>query len=151
MNKLADEQNTRMTTAEQNGTDFYARITPGYISARHQRRTGRHDLFASAISLIGERHGKFELVELVNALLFDIESSERRAEELQDELADVYALLPGYHYMDPPDGGDVSPLEQMRRLAEDAKAHRKTITNGNISEDRKTLASGDMPPGGASE
>lgn len=46
---------------------------------------------------------------------------------LQAELAAVYALLPGYHYMDPPDGGDVTPLEQMRRMAEDAANYRNGL------------------------
>lgn len=40
---------------------------------------------------------------------------------LQAELAEVYSLLPGYRYMDPPDGGDVTPIEQMRRMAQDAR------------------------------
>lgn len=44
---------------------------------------------------------------------------------LQSELAEVYSLLPAGIYMDPPDGGDVSPLEQMRRMAEDAKSWRE--------------------------
>lgn len=38
--------------------------------------------------------------------------------------ADLLALLPGPHYMNPPDGGDVSVLEQLRRMSEDAAAWR---------------------------
>jgi hypothetical protein len=34
------------------------------------------------------------------------------------------ALLPGTYYMDPPDGGDVSVYEQMRRMAKDAARYR---------------------------
>lgn len=41
-----------------------------------------------------------------------------------DQLAKFAALLPGPHYMDPPDGGDVSALEQMRRMSEDAARWR---------------------------
>jgi hypothetical protein len=52
-------------------------------------------------------------------------------ERLQSEIAEVYALLPGYHYMDPPDGGDVSPLEQMRRMAEDAEKWREHCGHSN--------------------
>jgi hypothetical protein len=44
---------------------------------------------------------------------------------LQSELAEVYAMLPDSHYMDPPDGGDVTPLEQMKRMAEDARHWRE--------------------------
>lgn len=46
---------------------------------------------------------------------------------LQAELAVVYALLLGYHYMAPPDGGDVTPLEQMRRMAADAENYRNGL------------------------
>lgn len=46
---------------------------------------------------------------------------------LQAELADVYSLLPAAIYMDPPDGGDVTPLEQMRRMAEDAANYRNGL------------------------
>lgn len=34
------------------------------------------------------------------------------------------ALLPGSHYMDPPDGGDVSIEEQFQRMAKDAARYR---------------------------
>jgi hypothetical protein len=37
---------------------------------------------------------------------------------------ELLALLPGTYYMDPPDGGDVSIMEQMRRMAEDAARYR---------------------------
>lgn len=39
--------------------------------------------------------------------------------------ADLLALLPGTYYMDPPDGGDVSVLEQLRRMSEDARKWRE--------------------------
>jgi hypothetical protein len=38
--------------------------------------------------------------------------------------ADLAALLPGTYYMDPPDGGNVTLLEQLRRMAEDAARYR---------------------------
>lgn len=34
------------------------------------------------------------------------------------------SVLPGVHYMDPPDGGDVTPLEQVQRMAKDAARYR---------------------------
>jgi hypothetical protein len=39
------------------------------IDAAHPLRTGRHDLWAEAMRLVGERHAKSDLVELVNWLL----------------------------------------------------------------------------------
>lgn len=47
------------------------------------------------------------------------ERDKARAE--RDALADV---LPGYYYMDPPDGGNVPVLEQLRRMAKDAERYR---------------------------
>lgn len=44
-----------------------------------------------------------------------------RIERLREELNAAYGLLPGPYYMDPPDGGSVEPLEQLRRMAEDAE------------------------------
>ncbi|MCC7082555.1 MAG: hypothetical protein IT530_17960, partial [Burkholderiales bacterium] len=37
---------------------------------------------------------------------------------------DVLSTLPGVYYMDPPDGGDVPVLEQLRRMANDAARYR---------------------------
>lgn len=37
-------------------------------------------------------------------------------------------LLPGPYYMDPPDGGDVPIVEQLRRMAADAKKYRELHT-----------------------
>ena len=36
----------------------------------------------------------------------------------------ISALLPGTHYMDPPDGGSVALIEQLQRMAHDAARYR---------------------------
>lgn len=36
----------------------------------------------------------------------------------------ISALLPGVYYMDPPDGGNVTLLEQLQRMAKDAERYR---------------------------
>ena len=48
---------------------------------------------------------------------------------------DLYSLLPGPYYMDPPDGGDVPLFEQLRRMSEDAAKwrNRKTLTADEIT------------------
>ena len=38
---------------------------------------------------------------------------------------DIVRLLPGPYYMDPPDGGDVLLIEQLRRMAKDASRYRR--------------------------
>lgn len=73
---------------------------------------------------------------VVDAKAYDALLAERDARLLQvDTLTDWYsnsldvireitAALPGAHYMDPPDGGDVSVPEQVRRMAKDAERYR---------------------------
>ena len=46
------------------------------------------------------------------------------ADSLRAELEACVATLPGSLYMDPPDGGDVPPSEQLRRMAQDAARYR---------------------------
>ena len=44
---------------------------------------------------------------------------------------EVVALLPPSYYMDPPDGGSVSLLEQLQRMAKDAARYRWLRQSGN--------------------
>lgn len=45
-------------------------------------------------------------------------------ERLEEELSQCAIALPGTYYMDPPDGGNVSIPEQIRRMAKDAARYR---------------------------
>ncbi|HEJ9917879.1 TPA: hypothetical protein SMO01_005814 [Pseudomonas aeruginosa] len=45
-------------------------------------------------------------------------------ERLEAELSQCAIALPGTYYMDPPDGGNVSIPEQIRRMAKDAARYR---------------------------
>lgn len=51
------------------------------ISAAHPLRSGRHDLYQEAMRLVGARHSKFALVELVTWLLLKAESAPVRKAE----------------------------------------------------------------------
>lgn len=42
-----------------------------------------------------------------------------------EETGNLWALLPGTYYMDPPDGGEVTLFEQLRRMSEDAAKWRE--------------------------
>ncbi|MCS9372444.1 hypothetical protein N1E56_15095 [Pseudomonas aeruginosa] len=60
-------------------------------------------------------------------------------ERLEAELSQCAIALPGTYYMDPPDGGDVSIPEQIRRMAKDAARYRwlrerdlETIRQGGV-------------------
>lgn len=50
--------------------------------------------------------------------------AEGRKDEREATLAEFCALLPGPYYMDPPDGGSATVLEQFRRMAQDAAKWR---------------------------
>lgn len=51
-----------------------------------------------------------------------------------DLIREVTAAIPGVTYMDPPDGGDVSIQEQIRRMAKDAERYRFVIDRGVLNE-----------------
>jgi hypothetical protein len=60
-----------------------------------------------------------EAAELANVL------EEAYAEGRADQTDEFAELLPGTYYMDPPDGGNVSVLEQFRRMSHDASMWRE--------------------------
>jgi hypothetical protein len=51
------------------------------ISAAHPLRSGRHDLYAEAMRLVGAKRSKFALVELVTWLLLKAEQPPIRKSE----------------------------------------------------------------------
>lgn len=59
-------------------------------------------------------------VELSGSLTFTTLHHEARETELNNALCE---LLPGTQYMDPPDGGSVTPLEQVSRMVADYRQH----------------------------
>jgi seryl-tRNA synthetase len=49
-------------------------------------------------------------------------------------IEECVAALPGVTYMDPPDGGDVSVPEQLRRMAKDAERYRHMRGNATFRD-----------------
>lgn len=47
---------------------------------------------------------------------------------------ELWKLLPGTYYMDPPDGGDVPLLVQLQRMAADAAKWRKWLSEGKCDD-----------------
>ena len=62
--------------------------------------------------------------ETIAALLDRLDKAERERERLREFERSAALTLPGVYYMDPPDGGDVPVLEQLRRMAKDAARYR---------------------------
>ncbi|HED2292007.1 TPA: ead/Ea22-like family protein [Klebsiella pneumoniae] len=60
-----------------------------------------------------------------------------KAQQVDEELCKL--LPPGVEYMDPPDGGDVEPIEQVRRMVADyrqriAEQESRSVTVENLQE-----------------
>ncbi|EMB2229355.1 hypothetical protein U8K87_004196 [Pseudomonas aeruginosa] len=53
-------------------------------------------------------------------------------EQLESEIDQCASALPGTYYMDPPDGGNVSIPEQIRRMAKDAARYRGLRDEGYL-------------------
>ncbi len=56
---------------------------------------------------------------------WDKQLTDAYAEGRKDEQEELASVLPGTYYMDPPDGGSVTVLEQLRRMAKDAELGRR--------------------------
>ncbi|MFP7983927.1 ead/Ea22-like family protein [Pseudomonas aeruginosa] len=62
--------------------------------------------------------------QTINKLRQKLQSAEVDRDRLKAELEQSASVLPGNYYMDPPDGGNVSIPEQIRRMAKDAERYR---------------------------
>ncbi len=63
------------------------------ITAAHPVATKDHDTFAKALAMVGKRHGKYELVGLVNWLLARAQTAEAKAEALAQEVQRLRGAL----------------------------------------------------------
>lgn len=76
------------------------------------------------------------------------------AEGRRDEQAELSSVLPGTTYMDPPDGGAPTILEQLQRQAKDARRYlwlrqrmyEAVIPHGNTLNGRRTAWIGKFVP-----
>jgi multidrug resistance efflux pump len=85
---------------------------------------------------------KATLTQQCKGFRADVEKLEAEVEALRAAAQAVAALLPGPYYMDPPDGGSVTVIEQLRRMAADAARYRWIKRGASFREER------DMGPGG---
>ena len=81
------------------------------------------------------RDGKERRENATEQALFQAqEAAKDLAQREQKLLAALTALLPGTYYMDPPDGGSVTLLEQLERMAKDAERYRRSLRDRPTSE-----------------
>ena len=94
----------------------------------------------TVLSLLDEnlqlQRDKDSLEAVAIAMRDDMRDAREKLEELDNALCE---LLPGTQYMDPPDGGSVTPLEQVRRMVAD---YRERIEELSASHNklRDTMA-----------
>ncbi|MDM3430866.1 ead/Ea22-like family protein [Citrobacter sp. Cb023] len=112
-----------------------------------QLQRDKGSLEAVAIAMRDDMREAREKLEAAENNLID---SECHAAELEESLRDKQALLealdnslcellPGTQYMDPPDGGSVTPLEQVRRMVDDYR-DRIAVLSASHSKLRDTMA-----------
>lgn len=84
------------------------------------------DLAKFALALLDELGAADKRIAEVRGYNVDLAEESRqyqqRIAEMDNALCD---LLPGTQYMDPPDGGSVTPLEQVRRMVADYRERLK--------------------------
>ncbi|WP_326929762.1 hypothetical protein [Citrobacter freundii] len=114
------------------------------------------------VSIVDQCH---KAADVMRSLLDELKSSENNlidsechVAELEEALRDKQALLealdnslrellPGTQYMDPPDGGSATPLEQVRRMVAD---YRNRIAELEAREDKPVMfIDGDISPADA--
>lgn len=75
-------------------------------------------------------------IERLNALLkaekYAYKDKQKHYEWLEEDLKECASALSGTYYMDPPDGGNVSISEQIRRMAKDAARYRGLRDEGYL-------------------
>ncbi|WAT41950.1 ead/Ea22-like family protein [Klebsiella michiganensis] len=82
--------------------------------------------------IIGTESPQAEFIAMANpANILALVEALEKAQQVDEELCKL--LPPGVEYMDPPDGGDVTPLEGVRRMVADyrqriAELESRTVT-----------------------
>lgn len=111
----------RVAELEEIATDYGMKFQRAQDALRHQSLLHKSQLEAAKKRIA-------ELRDWNAGLAQESFTYQQRVAELDNSLCE---LLPGIQYMDPPDGGNVTPLEQVRRMIADYR-HR-------IAEQQKTL------------
>ncbi|QLN20061.1 ead/Ea22-like family protein [Escherichia coli] len=96
-----------------------SRITYGCTGATYDDN-GCHYVEGRSIADDHYEQSRITVVDVsdpdVLALLDELEAADNTVAQLNNEICN---LLPGVQYMDPPDGGSVTPIEQVRRMVVD--------------------------------
>ncbi|HHF0887595.1 TPA: hypothetical protein ACPILO_005535 [Pseudomonas aeruginosa] len=128
--------------------DLAEKLAPAY---QEPWESHRHSASAVTVGAVGEdgEYSDFIDVRISDYSAFDEHDDELgqwiaaanpqailglidEVERLEEELSQCASALPGTYYMDPPDGGNVSIPEQIRRMAKDAARYRGLRDEGYL-------------------
>ncbi|MGK6514731.1 hypothetical protein ACHDB1_017575 [Klebsiella pneumoniae] len=70
-------------------------------------------------------------------IITDQEEALEKAQQVDEELCKL--LPPGAEYMDPPDGGDVEPIEQVRRMVADFRQRIAELESRTVKLPHRNL------------
>lgn len=87
------------------------------------------DISADVLGLIAEVERLSARLKAENCAHKD---TQKHCEWLAQDFKECASVLPGTYYMDPPDGGNVSIPEQIRRMAKDAARYRGLRDEGYL-------------------
>ncbi|MDM2860625.1 hypothetical protein OGY14_00190 [Citrobacter sp. Cpo073] len=99
----------RISELEEIATDYGMKFQKAQDALKHQTLLHQSQMKAAENNLIDSECHVAELEE-------SLRDKQALLEALDNSLCE---LLPGTQYMDPPDGGSVTPLEQVRRMVAD--------------------------------
>lgn len=151
---LGGEEVMLAGTSEKRDAEFIAAANPATVLAlldENYRLTAERDALRENIGGDNTRNAAdiyFQLVEECEippggslvGYIDDIKERLSNAENYSSELDNALCeLLPGTQYMDPPDGGSVTPLEQVRRMVTDYR-DRIAVLSASHSKLRDTMA-----------
>ena len=77
------------------------------------------------------------LVEANPANILTLVEALEKAQQVDEELCNL--LPPGVEYMDPPDGGDVTPLEGVRRMVADYRQRIAELESRTVKLPKKNI------------
>ena len=114
----------RISELEEIANDYGMKFQKAQDALKHQALLHKSQLEAAENNLIDSECHVAELEEALR-------DKQALLEVLDNSLCE---LLPGTQYMDPPDGGSVTPLEQVRRMVADYRNRMQNWRRGRSNQ-----------------
>ncbi|CAH3478535.1 hypothetical protein [Citrobacter freundii] len=113
----------RISELEEIATDYGMKFQKAQDALKHQSLLHKSQLEAAENNLIDSECHVAELEEALR-------DKQALLEALDNALCE---LLPGTQYMDPPDGGSVTPLEQVRRMVAEYRERIEELESRTVT------------------